>query len=263
MADNPLIGLNMSMASIGSSGRFRLSVPMAYSDAVAGAGGIPLCLPVCNDLDAVRQILGLLDGMVFIGGADYRPDNYGGRPQPENELNPERQDRFDMELAKIVLQETELPVLGICGGCQLINIALGGALVQDIKTEWNVPAGRPVIPHSGRDRKDEPGADFRHAVILEKGSLVARTVDASPDEVFTTNSVHHQAVHPERLGRGLRASAWSEDGIIEAIEPMPDSPWAGNARFVLGVQWHPERMQNEALQKNIFRAFIQAAMPKT
>lgn len=261
MNKNPIIGLNMSMAPIGASGRFSLSVPMAYSDAVANAGGTPICLPLSMDAGALREVFRFLDGMVFIGGADYRPENYGGCPQPENELTLERQDRFDIALAKFMLQETELPVLGICGGQQLINIALGGGLVQDIKTEWKAPTDQPVLPHSGRDRKDEP-EDFRHAVSLEKDSLVARTVSPPPDEIFMTNSVHHQAVHPQRLGMFLRASAWSADGIVEAIEPSPDSLWTKSGRFVLGVQWHPERMQDEVLQRNIFHALIMAARRK-
>jgi putative glutamine amidotransferase len=210
----------------------------------------------------LRQVLGLLDGIVFIGGADYRPEHYGGHPQPENELVLKRQDNFDIELARLIFQETALSVLGICGGHQLINIAQGGALVQDIKTERKAPAGRPIIPHAGRDRKDVPGTDFRHPVILEKDSLVARAVDVPPGDIFMTNSVHHQAVHPQRLGLYLRASAWSADGVVEAIEPALDSPWAVSGRFVLGVQWHPERMQDEALQRNIFYALIKTAKQK-
>jgi putative glutamine amidotransferase len=162
----------------------------------------------------------------------------------------------------MILEETALPVLGICGGCQLINIALGGALVQDIPTEWPAPEGAPAIPHSGRDRKDVSGTVFRHPVALEAGSLVACVVDAPPGEAFLTNSFHHQAIHPQRLGRHLRASAWTADGIVEAVEPAIDSPWAASGRFVLGVQWHPERLQDEALHRNVFLALIEVSKRK-
>ncbi|MBN1665072.1 MAG: gamma-glutamyl-gamma-aminobutyrate hydrolase family protein, partial [Deltaproteobacteria bacterium] len=251
MDKKPLIGLNMSLSSRGAYGRAALSVPSAYTDAVAGAGGLPVCLPLSMGRDALRRLSGILDGMVFIGGADYRPDNFGGHAQPEDELILEPQDRFDVALAKMILEDTELPVLGVCGGCQLINIALGGALVQDIPAEWNAPDDVPAIPHSGRDRKDMPGTVFRHPVALEAGSLVARVVNAPPGDVFLTNSFHHQAVHPRQLGRHLRASAWAADDIVEAIEPAMDSPWAASGRFVLGVQWHPERLQDEALHRNV------------
>jgi len=261
MNRKPVIGLNMAMASSGAFGNGRpvLSVPVAYADAVADAGGTPLCLPVSLDTRTLRQVLDALDGIVFIGGADYRPEHFDGHAQPESELILDRQDRFDFEMAKIILLETDLPVLGICAGCQLINLVLGGGLVQDIKTEWKVPNGGPVIPHSGRDRADTPGKDFRHNVIIEKDSFVARVMDVTPGEVFLFNSVHHQAVDPQKLGRHLRASAWSDDGIVEAIEPALDSPWAVSGRFVLGLQWHPERLQDEGPHRNIFHALIRAA----
>lgn len=262
MSNRPIIGLNMSMDLIDKYEKYGLLVPISYVDAVADAGGVPLCLPPGVDFTMIKRVLQLVGGVVLIGGDDYWPDHFGGHPQPKNDLMPERRDRFDLALTKLALNESTLPVLGICGGHQLITIAQGGALIQDIKTEWNGPAYCPSIPHSRKERSDEEGPSFRHAVRLEAGSLVSQAVKMPAGGVLTTNSSHHQAVHPQKPGRYLRASAWSPDGIIEAIEPSDGSLWDLSGRFVLGIQWHPEQMQEEEPQRNIFRALVGAARKK-
>ena len=262
MTKRPVIGLNMSMELYDKYEKFGLIVPLGYVDSVVGAGGIPLCIPPCPDITIINEFLSLLDGIVLIGGDDYWPEHYGGHPQPENELMHERRDIFDMELTKLVLQETELPVLGICGGHQLITIAQGGALVQDIKAEWNFAEDCLPLPHSKEYRSEDENIDFRHPVRLDADSFVARVIQVVPENILMTNSTHHQSVHPHRVGRYLRASAWSPDGVIEAIEPSSDSPWALSGRFVLGIQWHPEQLQDEEPHRNIFRAFIKAALRK-
>jgi len=257
--NKPVIGLNMSMDLIDKYEKFGMLVPVSYVDAVTGAGGVPVCFPPYTDTSIFKQILSLLDGVLFIGGDDYRPEHYGGHLQPANELMPERRDRFDLELAQWILEETSLPVLGVCGGHQLISIALGGALVQDILTEWQAPAGAQTLTHSRRERSGRQKGIFRHPVRREPGSLVERITQVPPGEILQTNSFHHQAVHPQKIGRYLRATAWSSDGIIEAIEPAPDSPWAKSGRFVLGVQWHPEQMQDKTPHRNIFLALTEAS----
>lgn len=262
MTRRPIIGLNMSLDMVDKYEKFGLLVPLGYVDSIAGAGGIPICLPPHPDMSMLREIIPIIDGILFIGGDDYRPEHYGGHPQSDDELIPERRDRFDMELAKLVLQETALPVLGICGGHQLISIAQGGALVQDIRTEWNFPADCTPLPHSRKDRNDEEGKVFRHPVRLEAESLIAHAVQIRPCDLLMTNSTHHQSVHPLAIGRDLRASAWTTDGVIEAIEPSADSLSARSGRFVLGVQWHPEQMQDETPHRNIFLAFVEAAQKK-
>jgi putative glutamine amidotransferase len=261
MIRRPIIGLNMSVDLIDKYEKYGLLVPISYVDAVARAGGVPLCLPPCEDLTTIHAQLTLIDGIVLIGGDDYWPDHFGGHPQPEGELMPKRRDRYDMDLAKWALHKTSLPILGVCGGHQLISIAQGGALIQDIRTEWDVPAGSSYIPHSKKERGDEE-PNFRHSVLLEKDSLAARAVDMPAGGVLMTNSSHHQAVHPQRIGQDLWASAWSQDGVIEAIEPAECSPRALSGRFILGVQWHPEQMQDEEPHQNIFRALIEAARKK-
>jgi len=259
MMRRPLIGLNMSMNLIDRSEKFDFLISADYVNAVVRAGGAPLCVPSYTDMTMLDGVLARLDGFVFIGGDDYRPENYGGRPQRENDLMPERRDRFDLELAKKILQETRLPVLGVCGGHQLISIAQGGALIQDIGTEWSSLENRNPLPHSGKERQDEEKNPFRHPVRLGKDSLIAQVTMPLRDDTLMTNSHHHQAVHPHRVGFHLRPSAWTEDGVIEAIEPAVDSPWAQTRRFVLGVQWHPERMQDDEPHQNLFRALVKAA----
>ena len=261
MMRRPIIGLNMSMDLIDKYEKYGLLVPISYVDSVAGAGGVPLCLPPCEDFSMIHALMPIIDGIVLIGGDDYWPDHFGGHPQLEDELMPKLRDRFDMELAKWVLHKTALPVLGICGGHQLITIAQGGALIQDIRTEWDVPAGSSCILHSKKERGDED-PNFRHPVRLEKDSLAARAINMPTGGVLMTNSSHHQAVHPQKIGADLRASAWSQDGVIEAIEPAEGLPWALSGRFILGVQWHPEQMQDEEPHRNIFRALIEAAEKK-
>ena len=267
--------------------------PLAYIDAIEGAGGIPLCIPPYEDHGKIRRILPFLKGFLFIGGADYRPEHYGGHPQPEEELVHPRRDHFDVALAKFILEETDLPVLGICGGCQLISIAMGGALIQDIGTEWSAPVDVLTLPHSRQDRENQgPIAEagkrrgrrqsekaggmagkrpatvrvdekedfsFLHPVRFTPHSLVARATGTTTGAMLATNSFHHQAIHPDRIGKYLIASAWSADGIIEAIEPAPGSPWSASSRFVLGLQWHPERMQDEAPHRQPFLSLMKAA----
>lgn len=262
MTKRPIIGLNMSMELFDKYEKFGLIIPLGYVDAVAGAGGVPFCLPPCPDITIIKESLPLLDGIVLIGGDDYWPEHYGGHHQPEDELMHKRRDRFDLELAKLVLEETGLPVLGICGGHQLISIVQGGALVQDIRTEWNLSAGITPLPHAKKERNEDQNPDFRHPVRLEADSLISQVIQTTPDMMLMANSTHHQSVHPLNVGRYLRASAWSPDGVIEAIEPSFGSPWALSGRFVLGIQWHPEQLQDEEPHRNIFRALIKAAQKK-
>src|SRR5205085_1632045 len=110
-------------------------------DAVFQSGGAPILIPPCEDRSAIETSLEMLDGFCLIGGPDYLPSHYGGHAQPESDLMHERRHHFDLLLAEILLNKTRQPILGVCGGHQLLNIAAGGALVQDLKSEWKPPAG--------------------------------------------------------------------------------------------------------------------------
>jgi len=249
----PLIGLNTSQMDLEDPLKAKAICHMKYIDAVAGAGGVPVVIPPYTDCSMLDEGLGRLDGFCLIGGPDYDPAHYGGHTQAPGEVMDARRQGFDLALAQKLLERTPIPVLGICGGHQLLNIALGGALVQDLRTEWQ-PSGPHLhpLPHSGDERKgtSQEGNVFRHEVRLAPDSRIRRIIGAA---TVLANSFHHQAVQPGRLGRGLVATAWAEDGVIEALEP----PQGG--RFVLGVQWHPERQTEEPQQHAIFEALVRAA----
>jgi putative glutamine amidotransferase len=224
-----------------------------YFDAVAEAGGVPVLIPPYTDPSMLAEALKPLAGFCFVGGLDYLPAHYGGHAQPAADLVPPRKDAFDLHLAKLILEKTTLPVLGLCGGHQLLSLARGGALVQDLRTEWK-PSDQQAstLLHSEGERAGTPeaGNAYRHQVKLAPDSLIARIVGAPK---LLTNSFHHQAVRPERVGDGLVATGWASDGVIEALElKTPD-------RFFLGVQWHPERLMDERPHRAILEALVAAA----
>ena len=252
----PLIGLNFSIDADYKPPFGTLSAPIGYSDGISRAGGIPVFLPPYEDAVDLEAALTRLDGFCFIGGDDYLPEHYGGRTQKGDELMPIRRDTFDWMLAQKVLKHTQLPVLGVCGGQQLLNIALGGGLIQDIPSEWTKQS--PLL-HARSQRSGEAVHGFRHTLKFERDSLLARATGANKTGTLQANSYHHQSVHPDKVGKGLRITAWAEDGVVEAIEAAPDSVFAKTNRFVLGVQWHPERCPSEPQQCAIFQALVEAA----
>jgi putative glutamine amidotransferase len=192
----------------------------AYVDAVQGAGGLALMIPpdadTGSDPDAA---LDPLDALVLAGGADVDPASYGAEPHRcTTGTRPER-DAAEIPLALRAL-ERDLPLLGICRGMQLLNVALGGTLIQHLPDD---------VGHGDHRRHLGSFDDADHDVRLARGSLAAR---ACGELVHATKSHHHQAV--DRLGEGLVASGWSVlDDLVEAVE-------APAARWALGVQWHPE-----------------------
>jgi len=215
----PLIGINLD---IEKGPPPVASVQVTYLEAVQKAGGIPVLLPPMPDFD-LDHLLNQLHGLLLIGGLDYSPLLYGEDACDRVEcLDPTRQE-FDLRLVRRTLDRSVIPVLGICGGCQLLNISLGGSLIQDIKLELPDSA----VGHSKPDGWKEGFA--KHAVMINQDSTLARIYQADRLAVPTS---HHQAVRV--LGSGLKAAAHAEDGIIEAVE-LPERG------FTIGVQWHPER----------------------
>ena len=205
-----------------------------YFDAVERAGGVPVPLPPCRDEATLREMVGRLDGLVFSGGPDPDPARYGQALHPQTKLCHSRRGEFDARCMAMAL-EMGLPVLGICYGCQLLNIHFGGTLVQDI------PSLRP-----GAEIHRQDGPRVAHAVRVKPGSKLAECLGMTE---LMVNSAHHQAV--DRLGAGLRVAARSADGIVEAVETTDD-------RFIIGVQWHPEDLTGRAEQLRLFEGLVEA-----
>jgi putative glutamine amidotransferase len=208
-------------------------VQRTYPTAVQRAAAMAVVLP--PDDEATRdpdEFLNRVDGLLLAGGADVDPACYGATPHPETGLTWPERDRFEIALSRRAV-ERGLPVLGVCRGMQLMNVALGGTLVQHLPDEVG-----------GNRHRHTPGAFGDHEVRLDEGSLAARAVGADRTMV---KSHHHQGV--AKLGRGLLATGWSGvDELVEAIE-LRDHP------FCLGVLWHPE----EDVQSRVIGALVDAA----
>ncbi len=214
-------------------------LPRNYVDAVQRAGGLALMLPVDPLLvEGPGEILDLIDGLMLVGGADIDPSSYGAESHPETvDTVPER-DAFEIALTRAAI-DRNMPVLGICRGMQLINVACHGTLLQHLPDRFGHHEHRRVIGSFD-------GSD--HDVLLQEGSLAAH---AAGQLKHATKSHHHQGI--DRLGEGLRVSGRSTlDDLPEAIE------WDGAPparRFVLGVQWHPEAdVQSEVIASLVVAA---------
>jgi putative glutamine amidotransferase len=231
----PRIGVTTTPETI--DGRPVEQVNQVYVDAVVQAGGIPFILPVLEPADAELALLAV-DGLLLTGGGDVDPACYGAAPVPEVYGVDPRRDAFEAALV-VAAARASLPVLGICRGSQILNVALGGTLHQ------HVPA---VTGHDHCLR--DLAYELVHDVSVARHSLLAATVGS--DDVGV-NSLHHQAV--DRVGAGLRIVAWAEDGIVEGIESD------GFGRF-LGVQWHPELLTDHAPHARLFRWLVtEAGLP--
>ncbi len=241
----PLIGVTTSEVRVGEQvlqipqgepPRHEMALGLTYLDAVEAAGGLPVVMPPL-DLDAVEPMLDRLSGVCLSGGPDLDPGAYRERRHPELGPVEPRLDRFELELARCA-DARGLPILAICRGAQALNVARGGSLHQHLPDRPGV-----TIDH----RQDAAGSAVTHGVTIAPGSRLARTMGRTRAEV---NSFHHQAVN--RLGTGLRAVAWSPDGVIEGIE-------APGRDFLLGVQWHAELLTERREQAALFAWLVGAA----
>ena len=226
----PLIGIS----SYGRAGeRQTFSLPCEYVDVVRLAGGVPLVLPAVEG--EIPELLDVIDALILPGGGDVDPAHYGGVRHDANYGISSERDGFELALARAALARRDLPILCVCRGMQLLNVALGGDLVSHIPDRYGEkiahrhPELKPVV----------------HAVRIDPASRLGKILGATE---LTVHSVHHQAVG--RLGTGLRAVAWSDDGVIEAIE-------SANHRFLMAVQWHPELgALGDERQRRLFEALV-------
>jgi putative glutamine amidotransferase len=233
----PLIGVSTSI-TVGASPE-RAYVNSAYLHAVQQAGGVPVALPPQLSSASMRQLAGDLQGLLLTGGGDMDPALFGETPHATlYDVAPAR-DTLETSVLHVAL-DRGLPVLAVCRGLQVLNVALGGSLHQDVGTDPGTQ-----LAHSQKEPRDQP----THKVKLTPGCRLAATLGADELEV---NSMHHQAI--KRLGRGLTAVAWAPDQIVEGAE-------IGNpSRFVLGVQWHPEELVGHSEPaRRLFAALVAAA----
>jgi putative glutamine amidotransferase len=233
----PLIGVSTSI-TVGANPE-RAYVNSAYLHAVQQAGGVPVALPPQLSSASMRQLAGDLQGLLLTGGGDMDPALFGETPHATlYDVAPSR-DTLETSVLHVAL-DRGLPVLAVCRGLQVLNVALGGSLHQDVGTDPGTQ-----LAHSQKEPRDQP----THKVKLTPGCRLAATLGADELEV---NSMHHQAI--KRLGRGLTAVAWAPDQIVEGAEIGDPS------RFVLGVQWHPEELVGHSEPaRRLFAALVAAA----
>lgn len=229
----PLIGIGCDVFKEQGQ-RDRAFVYTTYSEAIRHAGAIPVIIP--PQPENAAELVEELDGLLLAGGDDCDPAAYGQQRHPTVEpMDPRRQDN-DLSLARAA-RERGIPTLGICLGVQVMNVAAGGTLIQDIESQTETDI----------DHASEPSDRNRHDVMIESGTRLATIL---PGREFNVNSSHHQAIGS--IGEGLRVTAHAPDGIIEGLED-PSQP------FYLGVQWHPEDMAEETSSATLFGAFVDAA----
>jgi len=231
----PLIGINLDITA-GPPEEARIQT--TYTDAIVKSGGIPVLLPPMPDED-LAYVVRRLDGIMLIGGPDYCPSLYKEPADTTVELvNPRRQE-FDLSLLRQALKQANMPLLGVCAGAQLLNIELGGTLVQDIKSTFQ----DSTVEHNTEN--GWKNGYNKHDVRLHKDSKIAGIYQVERVAVPTS---HHQSV--KDLGAGLKVTATADDGVIEAIE-------LSECKFVVAVQWHPER--DYETNKPLFDRLISAS----
>lgn len=235
-SNKPVIGI-----SSGWGGGSSTSAPLTYVESVIRAGGVPMVIPLTEDPELLAAMLDRVDAVIMTGGEDIDPLRwYGEEPVPAmGSVVPER-DAFDIALIKMAVGRN-MPVLGICRGHQLMNVAFGGTLYQDIPSQ--------VKGSSVKHRQMAPNYYGTHTINIQKGSLLNKQIGL---EKVAVNSYHHQAI--KDLAPGFKATAYSVDGVIEAMEKE------GSSR-VSGVQFHPEGFTANNINTflGIFEHFIEEA----
>jgi putative glutamine amidotransferase len=236
MTDHPVIGISAyaQQARWGSWDLPAILLPRRYCDMVAAAGGLPVLLP---PMDGVAGVLPRIDGLVLSGGGDVDPARYGAaRDEASGPANQAR-DEAELELCRRAVA-AGLPLLGVCRGLQVVNVAFGGTLHQHLPD---------LVGHDGHS--PEVSGYGTHKVSVAPGSRLSAVLGQTEAAVPTH---HHQAI--DRLGTGLVATAWTDDGVIEAAEFQQSSEGWPTAPFMLAVQWHPEAGDDPSLFTSLIAA---------
>jgi putative glutamine amidotransferase len=231
----PVIGITLDYEDKGGYSKMPwYALRENYCSSVSQFGALPIPLP--HEVDMIEDYINMLDGLVITGGAfDVSPELYGQSSKHETVVTKDQRTRFEFGITRRAI-EKNIPILGICGGQQLLNVVLGGTLIQHIPDSVE-----NALEHEQKNPRTEPG----HGVKVVKDSLLYRIVGS---EVIEVNSAHHQAV--AKAAPGTIVNATAPDGVIEGIE-LPSHP------FCLGVQWHPEYFVTGADTK-IMKAFVEA-----
>ncbi|MEZ4666436.1 MAG: gamma-glutamyl-gamma-aminobutyrate hydrolase family protein [Anaerolineae bacterium] len=234
----PLIGIVASSYTAPSTGWEYNRGYVPIIQAVEEAGGLPVIIPVSISDDVLQGIYQRLDGVLLPGGGDVRPSIYGAEAHPLTDNLDDARDHVEINLTRLAVAD-DRPVFGICRGHQVLNVALGGTLIQDVPSEIG-----ETIPHN----ITVPRSARAHEVQIDPSSRLASILGSTKLEV---NSLHHQSVL--QPAPDVCITAYSPDGVVEALE-MP------NKKFVLSVQWHPEDLYtNYPAMKQLFKAFVEAA----
>lgn len=228
----------------GSANTWVAGIGERYVRAVEGAGGIPLLIALSEDAEVLDRLYGLCGGLLFAGGGDVEPRHFGAEPHPNLGTVEPLRDQVELALARRALDERK-PMLGICRGVQLLNVALGGTLYQDIPAELDGAADH----YASSKLPDRSHA--AHAIDLAGDSWLAERLGAATIEV---NTFHHQAL--KEIAPGLRVVGRAPDGVVEAVEGT-------GAGFIVGVQCHPEELWDRADPRwaRVFRMFIERCRP--
>ena len=220
----PIIGLNMDCSI--RKDRLWHEIPENYVNAIVEAGGIPSLFPIFRDKKLITEQIKQCDGFLFMGGDDYPAKYFGMKSDSNEDPMLEQRADYDIKIAKMILN-TKIPILGICGGCQLINIVKGGKMILNIEGHGK-------------------GKDVYHSVNIVKDGILKNLFKK---DKLRINSGHHQAIDPNFISDELKITAMTDDGVVEAIEGIEE-------RFILGLQWHPERSDDSVQRKTIFKRFI-------
>jgi len=229
MYKRPLIGITMDIHE--TEGGLYQCIHKNYLDLIERAGGIPLALSILNNEESIRLIAQAIDGLILSGGGDIHPSYYGEEVITKLDLILNDRADFELNLLKEVM-ERGIPILGICYGMQLINVARGGSLYQDIKKQ---------VPASTDHRKN-------HSIKILPETRLSNIMDGVEEIVVI--STHHQAI--KEIGKDLVITAEADDGIVEAIE-MEGYP------FLIGVQWHPEKEIGDSFTQRLISSFIKTS----
>ena len=237
-SSRPLIGITTGLTH-NKAGSPICQVGQAYSLSIQNAGGIPVLIAIGSDADTLSALLQQVDGLLFSGGGDIDPKHFIGDPHPKvYGISPER-DVLEFFLVEKALA-VDLPLLAICRGVQVLNVALGGSLYTHISDQLENPLKHDWFPGYPRDKR-------AHRVQLNPGSKLSSIYGS---QNIPVNSLHHQGI--QRVGDGIQVTATAPDSLVEGLEVV-------DASFAVGVQWHPECLPDDPGSQALFRAFITAA----